>query len=107
MSTIETPVTTEPVESNASTVVAIVAVALAVIAVTLMAVVMQRVGSQTKNIHGVNNAAAATSLSGPTALSALAAAKTEVAATLTYNYTSLQTDIAAAEKNMTPAFKTT
>ncbi|MBV9872332.1 MAG: hypothetical protein JO214_17105 [Frankiaceae bacterium] len=86
---------------------AMVAVGLAVIAVTLLGVVTQRVGSQTRSIDRANADAAARSLTGASARAAMAAAKTEVAATLTYSYKTLQADIAAAEKTMTPAFRTT
>jgi Mce-associated membrane protein len=94
------PAEAAPARRNWATVAAIVAVTLAVIAVTLLAVVMQR---RVDN----NSGSSASSLFGPTAAAARKAAASEVAATLTYNYKTLQADFARAEQGMTPAFRTT
>jgi Mce-associated membrane protein len=78
------------------------AVVLAVVAAAVLALVTQRLSSQT---HRQDAAAAASYLAGPAALAAAAAAKTETQATLTYNYKTLATDFAAAEKGLTPKFR--
>jgi Mce-associated membrane protein len=83
---------------------AIAAVVLAVVAVTVLAVVMQRYSSRT---HRVTSDAVGSYLAGPTALAAERAAVTGVQATLSYDYNTLSSDFANAEKSMTPGFRTT
>lgn len=81
---------------------AIAALVLAVVAVTVLAVVMQRYSSRT---HRVTSDAVASYLAGPGARAAEAAAINEVRATLSYNYKTLPADFAAAEKGLTPNFR--
>jgi Mce-associated membrane protein len=80
---------------------AVAAVALAVIAVTVLAVVMQWHSSRNRQ----TDEGAASYLAGTSARAAEAAAVTEVTATLTYNYKTLTTDFANAEKGLTPSFR--
>jgi Mce-associated membrane protein len=94
----------EPRRNRRSQVVT-AAVALAVVVLAVLAVVTQRLSSQTASTHRHTAAAAASYLAGPAALAAAAAAKTETQATLTYNYKTLTTDFAAAEKGLTPSFR--
>jgi Mce-associated membrane protein len=85
---------------------AIVVTALAVVAVTLLAVVVREVGSQNRSNRNTLAATTATYLASGSAKAAQAAAQTEVQATLTYNYKTLQADFATALKGMTPSFAT-
>jgi Mce-associated membrane protein len=103
----EQPAEAQTAPTSRWTYAAIASVALAVIAVTLLGVVMQRVGSQTRTINRADKQAAASSLNGPAARSVIAAAKTGITATLSYNYKTLPADMARAERSMAPAFKTT
>jgi Mce-associated membrane protein len=83
------------------------AIALVMVVVAVLGVVAWRASAQTAANRGSQSGAAASSLAGPAALAAQAAAITEVRATLTYSYAHLATDFAAAEKDLTPDFRAT
>jgi Mce-associated membrane protein len=78
---------------------------LAVVMLLALAVVSQLVSSQNSQNRHDRAVAASTYLLGPAARAAAAAAETEVKATLTYNYQTLQADFAAAERGLTARFK--
>jgi Mce-associated membrane protein len=82
-----------------------VAVGVALVLSVLLAVVAQRVSAQTSRDHHRQVATAAAYLAGPNALAAERAAVTETRATLTYSYKTLASDFAAAEKGLTPSFR--
>jgi Mce-associated membrane protein len=77
----------------------------AVAMVVVLAVVTQLLSSHNSSKHHDQATAASTYLAGPSARAAAAAASTEVQATLTYNYKTLQSDFAAAERGLTARFK--
>jgi Mce-associated membrane protein len=82
-----------------------VSVIVAVVMVVALAVVTQLLSSHNSRRHRDQQVAASTYLAGPSARAAAAAASTEVQATLTYNYKTLQADFAAAERGLTARFK--
>jgi Mce-associated membrane protein len=102
--------TTDPIASTDGTapagrsgvpLAAVSAVVVAIVVAVLLAVVAQRVSAQTASNHGQG-----VDISGPAAQAIEATASSEVRATLTYSYQTLQANFATAEKGLTPAFRT-
>lgn len=81
------------------------AVAIAVVLAAVLAVTAILVSHHTASRQRASRAAAARYLLGPAATAAKAAAVAETRATLTYNYKTLKSNFAAAEKGLTPRFK--
>jgi Mce-associated membrane protein len=84
---------------------AVVVVIVATVVLVLLAVTTLLVSSRTASKHRHDAAVGSSYLAGPSALAAEAAATSETRATLTYNYKTLAADFAAAEKGLTPGFR--
>jgi Mce-associated membrane protein len=93
----------EPAAAHRSPLVS-ASIGLAVLVAVLLAVVASLVSSRTAS--NKNSTPTGGYLAGPDAIAAQAAASTEARATLTYSYQSLAADFAAAERGLTPHFRT-